>query len=193
METALPAEKGTLPAALAPLISALKGLGLSKDEMTLWRKSAESYAHFAKFFAETSDPSALLGEDNDFYYLPKDELWLFVEEECKRVDLLRVVAACIIVGVPLLIFSPKAICLPKLKGVTTVFEGIREFAHRIREQQPKELRLFSPPPTELARATGERGVLLLQKPVYASGRLELLNYLQERVLSHRTHRYGYVT
>ena len=62
----------------------------------------------------------------------------------------------------------------------------------IRQQQTERVRYAGPDrvPATMRQAAAASGFYLASTPVYHTGRIELLNYLQEQSLCHQYHRYG---
>jgi len=183
-----PQEHENLPASLAPLISCLKPLGLDDAEVTTWKVSAQSYVHWNKIFKDPQDPSCLLGQDNLHYHVAKERIYLRLTDKTLPLDFTRIIAAAMIVGTPLEISASRMVALPKLKGVSLVQEEESNFVKRVDREQNSEVRLIGGE----GPCLGGVGIAPFKGPVYASGRLELLNYLREVSLSHTTHRYGYL-
>jgi RHH-type proline utilization regulon transcriptional repressor/proline dehydrogenase/delta 1-pyrroline-5-carboxylate dehydrogenase len=71
-----------------------------------------------------------------------------------------------------------------------IAESQEHFVKRIGQQPTARVRLLSPASHHLKIALAEMGARVLDAPVLANGRLELLHYLREISLSVNYHRYG---
>ena len=71
-------------------------------------------------------------------------------------------------------------------------ESEETLATLIRQQQTERVRYAGPDrvPATMRQAAAGSGFYLASTPVYHTGRIELLNYLQEQSLCHQYHRYG---
>jgi RHH-type transcriptional regulator, proline utilization regulon repressor / proline dehydrogenase / delta 1-pyrroline-5-carboxylate dehydrogenase len=147
-------------------------------ELMLWQISLENYAYaYEHFYSRDSDPSQLLGQDNLFRYLPRQKMCLRINEGDAPIDYMRAIAAARICGVEMQVSSPKV-------------ENEEALINRLNKGEIERLRLISPPSGKLLKAVSMTIGYLIQKPVLANGRLELLNYLQEVVFSVDYHRFG---
>lgn len=172
---------------------------LKGEDLKLWRASLSSYSyHWKEYFSNADDPSGILGEDNLLSYRPRRGLLVRAQKEDKEVDLLRVVAACLIVGAPMEVSLPPSKLedvlefdwWKNLQSITTTVEEEEDLVRRLDENGQRRVRLLSRPSEALNRAFGETACRVNRKPLLANGRLELLNYLREFALSHDYHRYG---
>lgn len=171
-ERDLPHEKAPLPPSLLSLIASLPRYKLSSEEQKIWKKSAENYAYWAPLLKEPIDPSPVLGQDNYFYHVPRDKMYLCVNKDDPSLPLLQVIAACCICETPFEIFSDEYL-IKRLRSGDRV-------------------RLLSPPSETLSNAAAQKGAILITAPILAHGRIELLHYLREVSLSINYHRYGYL-
>lgn len=160
-EKALPTERAKLPSSSA-CISFLSSVKLHEEEREIFFKSIQSYAFWNQKFRAIEALGNVIGQKNLFYYVPHEKVILRIRRGDKRLDYLRVIAACLICQTPLEISAEEAV-LPDAFVEDEISLQKRE--GRVRD---------------------------LSTPVFASGRLELLHYLREVSLSQDTHRYGYL-
>jgi RHH-type proline utilization regulon transcriptional repressor/proline dehydrogenase/delta 1-pyrroline-5-carboxylate dehydrogenase len=130
------------------------------------------------------DPSGLHVESNVFRYRPVDVLTVRVGADALAVEVERVLHAARTAGVP-------AIVVPST-GDAAVSDD--DFARRVASGAVRgRVRVVGSAPG-LHEAAAERvgEVTVLDHPVVASGRRELLTVLHEQAVSRTTHRYGHV-
>lgn len=188
LPVALPHEKAPLPASIAPLISSLSIFDLDESQVNIWKKSAESYAYWADILKEPTDSSCLVGQDNDFYHVPLNQMYMRVKKGDPILPLLQVAAACIIAGTPLEISTEAP--LPNVHGFTFIEEKEGAFFKRVK--RGARVRLLSSPTEDFLKQAAQKEALVMSAPVLANGRLELLHYLREISISFDYHRYGYI-
>lgn len=169
-------------------------INLSDEEMEVWARSIESYAYFWNHnFSEKHDPSHVQGQDNFLSYAPQKNV-LRVMEGDQFLDVLRVIAAASTCGAALEI-SMEPGYIPQLKNevfasVVLVEETEEQLVSRLKFIE--RLRFLSNPGEKLQRALAEAASHYRVAPVFANGRIELLNYLREVSFSVDYHRYGYL-
>ncbi len=194
----LPGEAEPFEATLAPLSCAMEDR-LQGEALKLWQKSVGSYAYFLKTeFSQDHDPSAILGQDNIFRYVPRKLVLLRVQEGDEEIDIFRVAAAAATCNTPLQLsygfdkFDETTALewWKQLPGIKIIRESEEELIKRLDELPEKRIRLLSEPSEILSRAFADSACSLLKNPVMANGRVELLNYLREVSISYDYHRYG---
>ncbi|MDD7917336.1 bifunctional proline dehydrogenase/L-glutamate gamma-semialdehyde dehydrogenase [Actinomycetospora callitridis] len=161
-----------LPSApLAPPVAALLA-----DEAPRWdvadlawlRAAAGSdAAAWRDEFSVEHDPTGLRAEANVFRYRPLPALRLVVGSDAAPRDVLRARLAAACAGVPV-----------------TEFAGSPEAGER--------LRVVGTVPADLQRAAASVGASLVDAPVVADGRREMLTVLREQAISRTRHRFGHV-
>jgi RHH-type proline utilization regulon transcriptional repressor/proline dehydrogenase/delta 1-pyrroline-5-carboxylate dehydrogenase len=181
-----PQEKAPLPQNSVPLLLHVKSWNLSEEESVILKKSAESYAYWNNRFKEPTALSSVLGQDNLFYYVPFEKIYLRVSKNVS-LTILQVMLACHICQTPLEISSEIPLPLPKK---SYLLESEEFFLKMIRSKKMKRLRLTSAPSEELIREAFFEDTHLISAPVLSTGRFELLHYLREVSLSVDYHRYG---
>ncbi len=135
-------------------------------------------------FSVGHDPSGLHVEANVFRYRPVDVLTVRVGADALPVEVERVLHAARTAGVP-------AVVVPSVGDAAVSDE---EFARRVASGAVRgRVRVVGSAPG-LHEAAAERvgEVTVLDHPVVASGRRELLAVLHEQAVSRTTHRYGHV-
>ncbi len=136
---------------------------------------------YDKEFSQAVDRSLLRGQHNVFRYLKVKGILLLVDKETNDQDLYKVKLAGKVMGIPLEVKS-----LPRESEITDFIDEYSEcFSedYRIRS-------LCAKLPTELLKYCHERAIHIASRPPHASGRVELLNYIEEQSISDNYHRYG---
>lgn len=188
-QKSLPKAEAPLPQSLIPIIEILPQF-LSPEEIDLWKKSLGNYAYWAAKLKEPKDPSKVLGQSNNFYHVPHEKITLRLRADDSKLDIFRVIAACLICGTPLEISAEKQ--LFKHPDLTWRIEERKNFLSRVEHGHCSRIRLLHTPSRQLQEKAAEGFSYIASQPVLASGRIELLHYMREVVLSKNTHRYGYI-
>lgn len=174
---------------------------LHPQELSLWHASLGNYAfYWTHYFSKDHDPSQVLGEQNILRYVELKDLIFRVQEVDKEIDIMRVIAAALTCGTPLLIscaddrfdLMAQGEWFKQLPEITLKKESEERFISRIKQEKINKVRMLSTPSKELQRIFAEEGCSLLHTPVLANGRMELLNYLREVTIVIETHRYGFI-
>jgi RHH-type proline utilization regulon transcriptional repressor/proline dehydrogenase/delta 1-pyrroline-5-carboxylate dehydrogenase len=196
-QVGLPQEKASVNNCVNNLTPALDKVHLSAEQLGLWMASVSNYAYCWNRMKKPRDPSKIVGEDNFFSYKPRKGVVLRIEPDSNPLDALRSIAAAYTVGSELEIsYSPqclkeKSLCwLMEIPALKAIQEDERTFIRRLKHEQIKRIRMVSAPSQALKEAAGENVVLIIDIPVLANGRLELLHYLYEVSTSCAFHRYG---
>jgi RHH-type proline utilization regulon transcriptional repressor/proline dehydrogenase/delta 1-pyrroline-5-carboxylate dehydrogenase len=195
-----PEQQNALSSPLSALSIAVTK-NLRGQQLQLWNGSLGSYAYYWNhYFSKKHDPSNVLGQYNELYYVPQKKMYLRVQDKDTDLDILRVMAAASICGTPLEVsYNPGRLQFPasyplqQLKLVTQIEESEEQFFARISQTSYARIRLLSQPSEFLENGLANLGIVPLRSPLLANGRLELLNYLREVSLSQDYHRYGYIT
>ena len=148
-----------------------------------WAK-ADDVRWWEREFSVGHDPSGLHVEANVFRYRPVDVLTVRVGADALPVEVERVLHAARTAGVP-------AVVVPSTGDAAVSDE---DFARRVASGAVRgRVRVVGSAPG-LHEAAAERvgEVTVLDHPVVASGRRELLTVLHEQAVSRTTHRYGHV-
>jgi RHH-type proline utilization regulon transcriptional repressor/proline dehydrogenase/delta 1-pyrroline-5-carboxylate dehydrogenase len=197
-QVALPQEKLAVNEWVNNLTSFLDRLSLDAEELGLWTASICNYAYWWKRLQQDRDPTKIVGQDNFLRYVPRKGVVLRLSAHSRSFDALRVAAAALTVGSPLEISwaTPPHIkptpfnWLDLVPFLRVVEEEERSFLNRVRAGQMQRLRLLESPSQELCQAAAEANIHIVDAPVLANGRIELLHYLREVSLSIDYHRYG---
>ncbi|MBI5346344.1 MAG: proline dehydrogenase family protein [Chlamydiae bacterium] len=193
----LPKEKQPPEGWILALTKFLQELQISKTDLELWEKSIANYSYWWKKFKLSKDPNKVLGEDNIQRYIPR-KVTLRLLDNKFSLDALRVCAAALTVESSLEIsityskYSEDLFWLDLIPVLKVVEETPEEFLSRIKQGKINRIRLISKASDELAQVAKENFCFIIDEPVLASGRFELLHYLQEISLSYDYHRYGYL-
>jgi RHH-type proline utilization regulon transcriptional repressor/proline dehydrogenase/delta 1-pyrroline-5-carboxylate dehydrogenase len=175
----------------------LEKLDLSAEQLGLWTGSVSNYAYWWRRMRQDRDPTKIVGEDNFFRYLPRKGITLRIEPHSDPLDALRVAAAAMTCGASLEISwtynKSKAAALNWLELVPVlrvVEETDEAFLVRVKKGKMERVRLLEDASDAVRVAAAESGVHVIDAPVLANGRLELLHYLREVAISIDYHRYG---
>lgn len=186
-----PALEAPEPAA-AHLISAIrercdKGL---RERMS---RAACQYAQALRsHFRLQHDPSAIIGERNVFRYVPCAALTIRVSADATLEQCLLAAIAAVSSGA-----SPVLSVHPSLSGQVHALPGCRlqleestPLCARLRQGEIERLRQLGSLEDGVREAAAESGTHIADAPVLLAGRIELLHYLREQVVSNAYHRYG---
>lgn len=155
----------------------------SPEAWLAWAR-ADDARWWEREFSVAHDPSGLHVESNVFRYRPVDVLTVRVGTGALPVEVERVLHAARTAGVP-------AVVVPASGDGAVTDE---ELARRVASGAVRgRIRVVGSAPG-LHEAAAERvgEVTVLDHPVVASGRRELLTVLHEQAVSRTTHRYGHV-
>ncbi len=140
--------------------------------------ASQSDAHWwDAHFARGHDPTALFCEENTFRYRPLARIGVRASHDADPTALDRVRSAATHCGVPVT-FSDAAT------------ETDEAFAARLAGLGVERVRMVGSVPGVIRRAAVDAEIHLVDAPVTASGRLELLHYLREQAVSRTLHRFG---
>jgi RHH-type transcriptional regulator, proline utilization regulon repressor / proline dehydrogenase / delta 1-pyrroline-5-carboxylate dehydrogenase len=195
-QASLPKEKAPIPPIVENFSHLIEKLSLSAQELGLWYASISHYAFWSHRFKHDHDPSRIIGQDNLFTYHPYKGLALRIHAQDKPLDILRVCAAALLCETPLyLSYWESSLAINDTwKHLMPLFHIAREsedrFLQRIQNGAFRRVRLLSSAGKPLEKAAATSACHLDCAPVLASGRFELLHYLQEVSISIDYHRYG---
>jgi RHH-type proline utilization regulon transcriptional repressor/proline dehydrogenase/delta 1-pyrroline-5-carboxylate dehydrogenase len=137
------------------------------------------------------DPSALRAEENTFRYRPVDRVTVRVGDGALPAEVQRVLAAARTAGVPAVVVpeSDSGWGVPTQEPVSHA-----DFAAAVAEGRVTgRIRVVGAAPGLRAAAAHRLGtVTVIDGPVLASGRRELLTFVREQAVSRTRHRYGHV-
>jgi len=196
-QVGLPQEKHPVNEWVNSLTTFLENIDLSAEQLGLWTASTANYAYWWKRMRQDRDPTKIVGQDNLFRYVPRKGIILRIDAQASALDVLRVCAAVLTCSAEMEIsWSPKASqnrqlgWLDLIPVLSAVEETEEQFLHKVRSGKVSRIRLVEPATTPLQKAAAETGVHIIDTPVLANGRLELLYYLREVAISIDYHRYG---
>ena len=177
------------------------GLEEADDESAraLLRASAASYASaWRRHFSRGHDPSGIHGERNVFRYRPCRRVLIRAEatSTAGRLALQQVLLAALTCGVPVtvsLAHEELRTLVAEGAGVVVATEGEAGLIARLRSPGGfGRLRVIDPVSLDVRAAAHEAGIVVIDAPALATGRLELRWYLREQTVSRVVHRYGNV-
>lgn len=197
-QVALPVSGAPLSSAVETLLDrCLAGVEPGEAAATL-RASAASYAHaWREHFGREHEPVRVLGERNVFRYRPCQRLLVRGEAATPsgRLAVAQVLLAARTCGVPLELSVARGEPAAWLAGeadVTIAVEPEAGLLGRLAPGRVERLRALVPLSREARAAAHTAGIVVLDAPVLATGRLELRAYLREQAISRTVHRYGNV-
>ena len=195
-----------LPLDGEPLIGSLLSLGkkikgmLNDDEWQLWNSSLENYHYWWKhYFSQKHDPSLIVGQDNILKFVSrKDIVYRILDEDF--IDIMRVLGAAMICRVKLPIsVDPKFVATMSEEKwsvisqlMVVIEESEKQFCERVEKGEIRRVRFLAKRGDALEKVLADNAVSLLDDPILANGRLELLNYVREVSISYDYHRYGHL-
>ncbi|MGH7400417.1 MAG: aldehyde dehydrogenase family protein, partial [Candidatus Rokuibacteriota bacterium] len=191
----------TRPAAgaeCAPAVAALLDRCLDlvpDDEAAVLCAAAASYAlAWQEHFAREHEPIRLLGERNLLRYRPCRPLLVRAETATTggRLSLSQVLLAARTCAVTVTVSLAAGSWPAAWSDVTATAESEADLIGRLGSGRFERLRVLAPIGHETRAAAHAAGVVVLDAPVLATGRLELRGYLREQTISRVVHRYGSV-
>ena len=167
------------PAVAAELRRAAELVGdeLSEADLNwLWRAAELDELAWRSEFGRAHDPAALAGEANVFRYRPVLEpVLVHVGAGAARRDVIRQRLAAARTQAPV-VFADDS--------------QVERVAGAVASQDSARVRCLGEVPELLRTTAAEHGAVVLDGPVLADGRRELLPYLLEQAVSVTTHRFG---
>ena len=180
-----------LPEALEARTSVLsRALGV--HDARVLRERAHDYATAMRdYFGQEHDPSALLGQQNRFRYLPCPDVVLRIEEDASLLDVASsCLAAVATAGHVKVSIHPHVTALQdtSLLGYAMHVETSEAMARR--PLNATRIRVLGTRTPALDAINASTGAHIADDPVVPIARVELLHYLMEQTLSIEVHRYG---
>jgi RHH-type proline utilization regulon transcriptional repressor/proline dehydrogenase/delta 1-pyrroline-5-carboxylate dehydrogenase len=153
---------------------------LDDDAWLAWAQQDDA-RWWASEFDAAHDPSGLAAEENTLRYRPVPHLTVRAGSDARERDLRRVLTAARTAGVPVTVSRADA-------------EPDAAFAARVAAGEVTgRIRVVGTAPGLRAAAVARTGeVTVLDAPVVASGRRELLTVLREQAVSRTRHRFGHI-
>lgn len=142
-------------------------------------------------FGVEHDRTALASERNIFRYRPLlDRLMVRLGHGFELKDLLRLHLGSILTGTELEISAPAAVevVVPEFMEITV--EDDLKYSQKIAERSGVRVRYLGDVPDMAYQAAVDSGSVIIDTPVLADGRRELLHMLLEQAVSVTSHRFG---
>jgi len=160
-------------------------------EPDLASASASYEAAWEEEFSREHDHFRLLGEDNFRRYVPLESVCIRVAPGDREFEIAARVAAARAVACHPVVSAPPGVPLPALSAEVIV-QTDAEFTAVVRTATIERIRYTARDrvPAEIRRAAAATDTGVIDYPVLAEGRIELLWYLREQSISHAWHRYG---
>jgi RHH-type proline utilization regulon transcriptional repressor/proline dehydrogenase/delta 1-pyrroline-5-carboxylate dehydrogenase len=187
-QVGIPQEKCPVNEAVNHLTGCLENVDWSAEKLGTWTASIANYAYWWRRLKQQRDPTKIVGQDNFFRYVPRKKLLIRLERHASSLDALRAIAAVLTVGAEYMI--SRAPGAPSYEELPMLQEEEQELIDRLRESKIERIRLVGKASRALKEAAAEATVHLVDAPVLANGRYELLHYLREVSISFDYHRYG---
>ena len=194
----LPKQKKPVNDLVNSLTSILEKIDLCAEELGIWYGSISNYAYWWHRLKQDSDPSKLLGQDNILKYVPRKLVTLRLEDDTIALDALRVCAAALTCSMPLEISwsgnkdNHNLDWIDFIPKLTILEESSDEFIKRILSKKIKRLRLISKANESIKQACSKAVCHIMDDPVLANGRYELLHYIREVSITNNYDRYGHL-
>jgi len=192
----LPKEKQPVNDWVNSLTSFLEKIDLSAEQLGIWYVSVANYAYWWKRLKQNFDYCKIFGQDNYFSYVTRKNITLRLTEKSFALDALRVCAAALTCSTPLEISWTNNKQLDEFNWIdllpvlSNIEETKEEFHKRIEEGKIKRLRLTTLASDNLKKIASRSACHIIDKPVLANGRFELLHYIKEISVTYDYHRYG---
>ena len=163
--------------------------GLGTEDATWLRACAGSDQQWwEREYGAVHDPSGLAVEANRFRYRPRPEVAVRIERDARPSQALRTILACARAGVDLDISSPGEVPWLAAAGLEVTIEPTVTLIGRL--QPWSRIRVVGGFDPEHLPTAHRAEIDLVDAPVAASGRIELLWYLREQSISQTLHRFG---
>ncbi|WP_411826542.1 proline dehydrogenase family protein [Luteolibacter sp. AS25] len=193
-QTSLPSASTGLDGKTEKLMQSLRNHITDAETLSTIEAAAASYAkHWENEFSKEHDPTGLIGETNHFRYRPYAKgILLRIGNASDSATIACAALAATITKVPLEISLPEASPLAQATGFKTVIETSGELSQRLAAQEEllDIVRIPGEAATEVWEAANSRHFNIVNHPVLANGRIELMYWLKEQAISQTTHRYG---
>jgi RHH-type proline utilization regulon transcriptional repressor/proline dehydrogenase/delta 1-pyrroline-5-carboxylate dehydrogenase len=188
----LPQKKAALSGAATDLLDKLRA-ALPAAASALQAAAASDAAAWKAEFGIGHDPSGLSCESNTFRYRPFASSIVRATTETTDADLARILLGAAATGTKIEVSLDQPRGFLAGIGVTPVIEDDAAFAKRLLAHKFPWQGLRAPGASPSLKAAAiEAGLRLVDAPVTANGRIELLWLLREQSVSETLHRYGNV-
>tara|TARA_B110000483_G_C18202410_1_gene545849 strand:+ start:1613 stop:5032 length:3420 start_codon:yes stop_codon:yes gene_type:complete len=132
-------------------------------------------------FSQARDVSLIRGQHNIYRYLKVHEVLLLIDVDTNKSDIEKVKIACKVMEIPLEIHT-----VPKGNEVVNFIQTHQKYFSGNRRIRNLSKNL----PDEFRQYCHENAYHIYSRIPHSSGRVELLNYIEEQSISHNYHRYG---
>lgn len=189
-EAALPEERVTSRSEISTLIQQLCN-ALRDNEQRIRSAAASQAKWYSLEFGVEHDPSQIYGENNIFRYVPAKGVLLRAEEMTDEDIAISILAARNAGSSLEISLGQGRAWLDDISGINVVIESEEAMLKRLPSDAGNYGFLRMPGAgVEIYAVANEYSLPVLDMPVLANGRLELLRYHREQAVSETTHRYG---
>jgi RHH-type proline utilization regulon transcriptional repressor/proline dehydrogenase/delta 1-pyrroline-5-carboxylate dehydrogenase len=158
----------------------------------------EAVAHYRlwwdRHFSRVTELAGLSCESNELRYRPlADGVVVRLTDDGADDDVAKALAAAAVTGTPVRVSSDRARRLPP--GISVTVESAASLAASLAgtaSAPAVRLRLIGRPEPEVLAAAAEHAVTVVDEPICSHGRIELLRWTREQVMTRSLHRYGNV-
>ncbi|MGH9019158.1 MAG: aldehyde dehydrogenase family protein, partial [Acidimicrobiales bacterium] len=169
-----------------------------------WRDGAETAVEAAAadyrrwwdtYFCRPAEMSGLSAESNELRYRALPAVTIRVTGDGPDDAVSKAVAAASVTGTPLRVSSTRPLPPARWRGegVPVTVESAASLAARISDDVgPGRLRILGSSEPEVLAAAAAAAVTVLDEPMCGHGRIELVRWLREQVVTRSLHRYGNV-
>ncbi len=195
-QQSLPRERLTTSDWIDSLSKFLEKKPLSSQELELWYASIRSYAHSWQRFSHDTDYNKIIGQDNIHRYVARNNITLRIYPTSSSLDALRVAAAALTCNAGLEISYTNIKELEKfhwidlLPVLSNIEESEKDFIKRVEDGKIERIRLVEKASKQLQKAAALSATYIIDDPVLANGKFELLHYIKEISITYEYHRYG---
>ena len=195
-QKSLPNEKLPTSDWINTLSKFLEEKPLTSEDLKLWHASVGNYVYHWQRLSHDTDYNKIIGQDNIHRYVARKNITLRLYPNSSPLDALRVSAAALTCNASLEISYINSKELEKFNWIDllpvlpSIEESEKDFIKRVKEGNIDRLRLVEKASKELIKAAALSETSLIDAPVLANGRFELLHYIKEISITYEYHRYG---
>ncbi|MFQ5557239.1 MAG: proline dehydrogenase family protein [Acidimicrobiales bacterium] len=187
-----PAEQATPSASVNRLITSWAASLGAEDRAHVRAAAASDQWWWEREFSVEHDPVAIVYEANRFRYRSRPAVTLRIEHDGHDRDAARAILAGTRAGVTLSLSSDRRCWLTDSVApeLSTVIESTEALVRRLPGLAGGRIRLIGTAGSGLHAAANPAGIDVITAPVVGNGRIELMWYLREQVVSETMHRFG---
>jgi len=144
-------------------------------------------------FGRVTELAGLSCESNQLRYRPSPGVIVRVTEDGSDDEVAKALRAAAVTGTPVRVSSPRP--RPQWRrqpGVTLTVESAEALGASLADGPGSRLRLLGPGEPEVLAAAADHAVTVVDEPMCSHGRVELVRWLREQVVTRSLHRYGNV-